>query len=106
MIPQGTARPCGFVAASTSAHVAPPPTLAVFASASTETEFISERSATTPSSTLPSPPPLCPPPRTASGRSCVRANPITLATSPVLEHFAITDGFLSIIALNMVRSSS
>ena len=67
--PDGTASPCSCVTASTRPHVQPPPTRTVRLSGSTVTASSRDRSATTPSSTLPSPPPLWPPPRTASGRS-------------------------------------
>ena len=55
---------------------------------------------TTPSSTLPRPPPLWPPPRIAIGTSRSRANAITRATSSASRQRAISAGRLSIIALN------
>ena len=73
MIPLGVARPCSFVARSTSPQVQPPPTRTVRAPGSTSMSFSSERSITTPSSHVPSPAPLWPPPRTASSRSWSRA---------------------------------
>ncbi len=68
-IPLGVARPCSPVARSTSPQVAPPPTRTVRLPGSTWMSFISDRSITTPSSTVPSPAPLWPAPRIASGRS-------------------------------------
>ena len=46
MMPLGVASPCGFVAASTSPHVQPPPTRTVRACGSTSTSRSSERSMT------------------------------------------------------------
>ena len=105
-MPHGTASPWGFVAASTSRHVQPPPTRTVREPGSTETEFSSERSMRTPPSTLPSPAPLCPPPRTATGRLSERANAIAFATSPPLPQRTIRAGRLSIMALKSARASS
>ena len=61
MIPVGTASVWGWVAASTSPHRQPPPTRTVALLGSTVTEFIGERSMTTPSSALARPPQLWPP---------------------------------------------
>ena len=47
MMPDGVARPCSPVAASTSAHVQPPPTRTVSVAASTTTSFMPLRSMTT-----------------------------------------------------------
>ena len=80
MMPPGAPRPNGYVAWSTSPHVAPPPTRAVRLSGSTRTFFIVERSMTSPSSTVPKPGTLCPPPRTA------RSSPL----SPAARTTAIT----------------
>ncbi len=66
--PPVVARPNGSVARSKSLIVAPPPTVAVRASGSTETAFIARRSMTRPSSTSAFPATLCPPPRTATSR--------------------------------------
>jgi hypothetical protein len=55
---------------------------------------------------MPSPPPLCPPPRIASGTSCSLANAIARATSSLDAQRAISSGRLSIIALNTLRASS
>ena len=81
MIPTGTASPCAWVAASTSLSSAPPWTRTMRAPGSTVISDICERSMTSPSSTLPSPPPLWPPPRTARRKPRSRANPIAAATS-------------------------
>ncbi len=89
MIPLGVARPCSLVAASTSPQVQPPPTLAVRAPGSTATPFRPERSRTTPSSHVPNPAPLWPPPRTASKSSWLPANETTFATSPESAQAAI-----------------
>ena len=94
MIPLGVASPYAFVAWSTSPQVQPPPTRAVRASGSTSMSRISERSITSPSSQVPSPAPLWPPPRTASGRSWSRAKPMAAATSSAVAHRAINAGRL------------
>jgi len=57
------------------------PTVARRAAGSTRTPFIGERSITRPSSTVENPAMLWPPPRTAIGRSLLRANPIAAITS-------------------------
>src|SRR3954465_11787700 len=62
MIPDGVARPCSAVFASTWPPVAPPPTRTLSEAGSTKTSSMPARSMTTPSSTTPSPPPLWPPP--------------------------------------------
>jgi hypothetical protein len=59
---------------------------------STSTSLSSERSITTPSSHVPSPAPLWPPPRTASGRSWSRAKPTACATSSASAQRAISAG--------------
>ncbi len=51
---------------------------------STSSRFMRERSRTSPSSTVPYPAGLCPPPRTASGRSLVRAKSTAAITSATL----------------------
>ena len=99
MIPLGVARPCSPVTGSTSPQVAPPPTRTVRAFGSTSTLLNDERSITTPSSTVPSPAPLWPPPRMARRRSCSRAKPIVRATSFASVGRAISAGRRSIIAL-------
>ena len=73
MMPKGTAWPKACVAWSTSPVMQPAPTLAVRPLGSTRTPLIAERSMTSPSSTLASPGPLCPPPRIAIGRLIVAA---------------------------------
>ena len=59
---------------STSPSVAPAPTRAVRAAWSTRTVRIGERSIISPPSQTALPAMLCPPPRTATSRSCARAN--------------------------------
>ena len=73
MKPLGVASPKACVAWSTSPQVQPPSTRTVRADGSTRIPFIPERSITRPSSQVPSPGPLCPPPRTANVSSCSRA---------------------------------
>ena len=63
--PLGVASPKGCVAWSTSPHTQPPSTRTVRLAASTCMPFMRERSTTRPSSTVPRPGPLWPPPRTA-----------------------------------------
>ena len=104
--PAGTTSPCSAVAASTWPSFAPPCTCTVEASGSTITASICDRSITTPSSTLPSPPPLCPPDRIASRNPRLRANAIVEATSCSSAQYAIATGCLSIIALYNARASS
>ena len=94
MIPLGVARPCSLVARSTSPHVQPPPTRTVRACGSTSMSFSSERSMTTPSSHVPRPAPLWPPPRTARSRPCSRAKPTAFATSSAPAQRAISAGAL------------
>ena len=76
--------------ASTWFQMQPPPARTVRLAGSTSTEFRPERSSTTPSSQTPRPPPLWPPPRTASSRSWSRANAIVAATSAVSWQYAIS----------------
>src|SRR5574337_645033 len=65
-----------------------------------------DRSITSPSSHMPSPPPLCAPPRTASSKPCSRANRTDAITSATSAQCAISRGRLSIIALYTVRAWS
>ena len=67
-MPNGTARPKACVAWSTSPDVQPGSTRTVRFAGSTRTPFIIDRSMTSPSSQLPSPGPLWPPPRMAMSR--------------------------------------
>ena len=99
MIPLGVASPCSPVARSTSPQVQPPPTRTVRAAGSTRMSLNAERSTTRPSSTVPSPAPLWPPPRIASRRSCSRAKRIAPATPAASSGRAISAGRRSIIAL-------
>ena len=59
--------------------------------------FIGERSMTSPSSQVPSPPPLCPPPRTARVSPCSRAKLTAAITSATSAQRAIRPGCLSIM---------
>ena len=84
MMPAGTACPYSCVALSTSRQSAPPPTLTVCGFASTCTCFMRAMSMTRPSSQMPRPPALWPPPRMATGMprstpACTQAT--TSATS-------------------------
>ena len=67
--PPVVASPYACVAWLKSPHVAPPPARAVFLAGSTNTLFRSERSRATPSSQVPNPGTLWPPPRTAKSRA-------------------------------------
>ena len=106
MMPPGAARPKAWVAWSTSPRRAPPPATAVRASGSTRTPRMPERSMTRPSSTLPRPPPLWPPPRIAMSRPCSRPNATAAITSATSLHRTMTAGCLSIMALYNARASS
>ena len=99
MIPLGSASPNGCVAWSTSPSSEPPSTRATRETGSTITPRMAERSITRPSSTLPRPPPLWPPPRIASGSFSRRACPIAAITSAASVQRAISAGRRSIIAL-------
>ncbi len=73
MIPHGVARPARGSPRSTSPQVRRRRRARCARPASTSMPRSATRSMTTPSSQMPRPPPLCPPPRTASSRSCRRA---------------------------------
>ena len=73
LIPVGTASPCAWVAASTSASVAPGSTRAVRSSASTATARICERSSSSAPSATARPAIWCPPLRTAEEQVVRRA---------------------------------
>jgi hypothetical protein len=97
--PNGIASPYACVAWSMSPIVTPPPTRAVFVAGSTCTQRISERSITSPSSTLPRPAPLWPPPRTAMSSPLARPYASAARTSAVSRVRTMSAGRLSIIAL-------
>ena len=97
--PTGTVSACSWVAASRSFSSTPPCTCTTRAFGSTTISDISERSTTRPPSTLPSPPPLCPPPRTASVRPFDVANCTAAETSASSRQYTIAAGRLSIIPL-------
>jgi hypothetical protein len=59
-----------------------------------------------PSSHVPLPAALWPPPRTATGMSLSRPNRTAATTSSAVAHRAITAGRLSIIAFHTARCSS
>ena len=99
MIPDGVTRPCSAVARSTWPQVAPPPTRTVFEPGSTATSAIPPRSITIPSSTEPRPPPLCPPPRTATGRLWLAPEGDAARDLLGVEHRTTIAGRLSIIPL-------
>jgi hypothetical protein len=99
MMPPVVASPCAFVASLKSPHVAPPCARAVMAAGSTVTARIPERSITTPSSTVPKPGTLWPPPRTAIGTPCSRACVTAATTSSTVSARTTTAGRRSIIAL-------
>ena len=71
--PPGVASPCSCAPALYSPQVRPASADATRRSGSTSSRFIAERSTTSPRSTVPYPAGLWPPPRTASGRSWLRA---------------------------------
>ena len=73
---------------------------------STRMPFMADRSITSPSSTLPRPGPLCPPPRTATRRPCLRPKLTAATTSLTSTHRAIISGRLSIMPLKSLRASS
>src|SRR5262249_27408523 len=98
-VPLGVAIPKACVAWSTSAQTQPPSTRTVHAEGSTRIPFIRDRSITRPSSQIPSPPPLCPPPRIAVSRPLSRPKFTAAMTSATSTQRAIKRGRLSIIAL-------
>jgi len=79
--------------------VQPPSARTVLAAGSTRTPFMPERSITSPSSQIPNPPPLWPPPRTATSSLLSRAWFTQAMTSATSAHFTISAGRLSIIPL-------
>ena len=98
-MPNGTARPKACVAWSTSPDVQPGSTRTVRFAGSTRTPFIIDRSMTRPSSTLPRPGPLWPPPRMAMSRPLSRPKFTAAITSATSAHCAISSGRLSIMPL-------
>ena len=84
LMPTGVARPWACVARSTSASVAPGPTRAMRAAESTSTAFMADRSIIKPPSQTAFPAMLCPPPRTATSRSCAAARRTASVTSPAV----------------------
>src|SRR6266852_8408376 len=65
-----------------------------------------DRSMTMPPSQVPTPAPLCPPPRTATTSSCSRAKRSALMTSSAPAHRAMRAGRLSAIAFQTMRAAS
>jgi hypothetical protein len=104
--PPVVARPCTWVARSTSAQMAPPPTRATRRSASTSMSAMPRTSSTTPSSHRERPATEWPPARTATGRPWSRANASAATTSSTATHSATRCGRRSIIVLNSVQVSS
>ena len=98
--PPVVAKPNSCAAASNSAQVHPPPTLARRAAASMSMAFIGRTSMTSPSSLLDCPATEWPPERTATGRTSWAARSRASLTSAGPSHAAMTRGFLLIIALN------
>ena len=82
MMPPVVARPNGYVASLKSPQVAPPSARAVCVAGSTRTPRMPDRSITTPSSQVPKPGTLWPPPRTARSRPFSRAKSTAAITSP------------------------
>ena len=105
-IPTGTASPWACVAASRSPSVAPPAARAVPRAGSTSTSRIRDRSITRPSSTVPVPATLWPPPRTATIRPCSRASRSATTTSLTPAHRATMAGRRSITPFQTERASS
>jgi len=81
MTPPGVAKPNSCTSRSKSPQRHPPPATATFALGSTCTPRNLDRSMTIPPSQVPLPAALWPPPRTAAGRSCSRANRTAARTS-------------------------
>src|SRR6266436_685402 len=84
---------------STSPCVQPGPARTEQAVGLTRAPFIIDMSIISPSSTLPRPGPLCPPPRIATLRSFCLAKLTAVTTSATSVHRAIITGLLSIIPL-------
>ena len=104
--PPVVASPCGCVARSKSLQVAPPPTVAVFASGSTSTLFMRRMSMTSPPSTVLAPATLWPPERIATSRPLACAWASAAWTSATDSHWAMSAGRRSIMALKIERASS
>ena len=89
MMPPVVASPNGYAAAFRSPQVAPPETRAVWVSGSTRTPRMADRSMTTPSSQVPKPGTLWPPPRTATVIALSAAKRTAVITSPALTGWTI-----------------
>src|SRR6266581_4325142 len=105
-MPAGTIMPCSAVAASTSPRRHPPPTVAVLLPGLIWTPRMRVRSIVRPSSARALPVTPCPPHRTEVWRPCWRARFTEATTSSVVAQRAMTMGFLSTIAFQIVRASS
>ncbi len=116
-MPNGTARPKACVAWSTSPEVQPAPTRTVRSPGSTRTPFIIDRSMTSPSSTLPRPGPLWPPPRMAMQQIVVAAEidrgddvgDVGAARDqqrPLVDHAVVELAGLVVVGVRRARSTS
>ena len=107
MTPHGTASPCSCVAASTSPHVAPPPTRTVRAPASTDTELHQRQ---VDDDAVVDAPEAAAVVAAAADRErhavLAREARSRARRRPALAQRAISAGRLSIIALNSARASS
>ncbi len=106
MTPIGQTSPCACAATSSSPRSAPPLAVAVRVAGSTVTPRICDRSTTRPPSQVECPAGLWPPQRTASSRSCSRANRMAVATSAVDRGWRMTAGRRSWTAFQRRRASS
>ena len=104
--PPVVASPCAWVARSTWAQTAPPPTRATRRTGSTSTSHMSRTSRTRPSSTRHTPATECPPARTATGIPSARAAARTATTSSGAAQRATARGRRSIAPLNRLQVSS
>ena len=104
--PPVVASPCASVSWSTSAHTAPPPTVAHRVVVSTRTLFIGERSITITSSPVENPATLWPPPRTAISSWLARANATAAITSAAPVQLTTTAGRRPSYAPFQIRAAS
>jgi hypothetical protein len=104
--PAGTASPCSWVAASSSASSAPPPTRTVSVRGSTSTSFSARMSMHSAPSRIERPDTECPPARIVNGSSESRAARIAAATSSASLAYATAAGRRSIAPFQPARARS
>jgi hypothetical protein len=104
--PRVVARPKACVSRSNSPSLRPVSARTVRRAGSTRMPFMAERSTMRPPSQTDFPATLCPPPRTARGRSCSRAKRTHAMTSAAPAHRAMRAGRRSIMALGIARVGS